>query len=523
MCEQCASLFNISRGTLLHIPPSLALMICDILYSPSLRSIPYLSMESNYQPSSLPTPDELQIALRLRWPDDLRFNNATQMLDSSRPIFIPSRIQGTLTDAEHHELQDQLLAAVASRTMAQTFGRAAIELRTRSPLLNRPLDIPTVCLQGRVHPTNAPLDLSQTEMLKTMIEWSSYYSGVAAGLRLPDSTCLQLHSEWLSMSASCQQSNVSAGLMLAFGLNGHITNMNLFTIHELLTANDRLMSISILLGYAVSRRGTADLQVYKMVVTHLPFLMGPTLLELHIDPMVQTAALVSLGLLFACTSHIGIINQLINEIGRSAPPEQEPSVERYSYSLAAGFAIGLIALGKGDDLSTDVPFAENIPSPVSRLVVLMEGGRRSQCVFPVSGMNEYRNGSHPSDHRTSVPQSNHAKESENVNIHLTGGAAAVALGLVYLRTSNKWAANCLKIPSTLLAVETIRPDLLLIRTVARSLVLWDDIRGSVEWVEAQVPSIILIHKKRIFSEESRHLERHDWSVDDETVAQSWKL
>lgn len=74
-------------------------------------------------------------------------------------------------------------------------------------------------------------------------------------------------------------------------------------------------------------------------------MMGPTLLELHIDPMVQTAALVSLGLLFAQSSHLGILGQLVNELGRPASPEHEPYADRYSYSLAAGFAIGLIALG----------------------------------------------------------------------------------------------------------------------------------------------------------------------------------
>lgn len=82
-----------------------------------------------------------------------------------------------------------------------------------------------------------------------------------------------------------------------------------------------------------------------MIVTHLPFMMGPTLLELHIDLMVQTAALVSLGLLFAQTSHLGILGQLINEIGRAASPNQEPSTDRYSYTLGAGFAVGLISLG----------------------------------------------------------------------------------------------------------------------------------------------------------------------------------
>lgn len=74
-------------------------------------------------------------------------------------------------------------------------------------------------------------------------------------------------------------------------------------------------------------------------------MMGPTLLELHIDPIVQTAALVGLGLLFAKSSNLGILTVLLNEMGKPAPVDQEPWTDRYSYTLAVGFAIGLISLG----------------------------------------------------------------------------------------------------------------------------------------------------------------------------------
>lgn len=52
-------------------------------------------------------------------------------------------------------------------------------------------------------------------------------------------------------------------MMYGFGLNGHIAKMNLFTIHELLSAGDRLMSVSVLLGYAASMVATGDRQVHK--------------------------------------------------------------------------------------------------------------------------------------------------------------------------------------------------------------------------------------------------------------------
>ncbi|VDM81446.1 unnamed protein product [Strongylus vulgaris] len=50
-----------------------------------------------------------------------------------------------------------------------------------------------------------------------------------------------------------------------------------------------------------------------MLTTHLPFLMGPTMLNLKIDPLIQTSAVTGLGILFAQTGHTNVVNKLLNE------------------------------------------------------------------------------------------------------------------------------------------------------------------------------------------------------------------
>jgi len=82
-----------------------------------------------------------------------------------------------------------------------------------------------------------------------------------------------------------------------------------------------------------------------MLATHLPFLLGPTLLEFRIEPIVQTAALVAIGYLFSETAHTSLTHQLINEMARETFFDADSSAERYAYVLATGFAIGLINLG----------------------------------------------------------------------------------------------------------------------------------------------------------------------------------
>lgn len=64
------------------------------------------------------------------------------------------------------------------------------------------------------------------------------------------------------MERNIFQNASSAGLMYAFGLGGHIVNLNFFTIHELLSSDHYMISLAILIGYAVAKRTSADVQVY---------------------------------------------------------------------------------------------------------------------------------------------------------------------------------------------------------------------------------------------------------------------
>ncbi|VBB30275.1 unnamed protein product [Acanthocheilonema viteae] len=527
-CEKLAQLFKFTKSSLLDLPPAVAIILCELLYEQSTKMMHFLTPAvCQKDRSHMPSAEENFLITRLRWQHDLRCINVIQMLDSRRPIFIPSNNEG-LSEASQREMAERLLKSFSMRNITHAFGRSALDFRSFSPPLSRPRAIPPLNLQGRLHPSNTPIELQQNELVKPMIKWGAFYNAVAAGLCIGDSDSLHLDSEWLAMSINNLQGSEAAGLMYAFGLNGHITNMNLFMIHELLSSGDPIMSIAILLGCGVSRRATADVQMYKMMVTHLPFMMGPTLLELHIDTMIQTAALVALGLLFAQSSHMGILSQLVNEIGRPACPDYEPPTDRYSYSLAAGFAIGLIALGRGEDLLSSVPFVEQYPAIASRLIILMEGGLRSLCVFPSTVSAEGPSSGHTTT-TSSFSQSNHVRGSENVNPHLTASPAAVALGLMYLRTENKWAAESLKIPETISAIEEIRPDLILLRTLCRHLVLWNEITASKHWVEQSVPLIVLNYKERLFNElsktddddEEEDLRMLQIAVDKQTIAQTY--
>lgn len=69
-----------------------------------------------------------------------------------------------LPEAELRDAHEQLLQSVSARTVSHCFGRAAIDFRSFSPPLNRPLVVPELNLQGRIHPSNTPFELPQNDV-----------------------------------------------------------------------------------------------------------------------------------------------------------------------------------------------------------------------------------------------------------------------------------------------------------------------------------------------------------------------
>ena len=58
-------------------------------------------------------------------------------------------------------------------------------------------------------------------------------------------------------------------------------------------------------------------------------------------------------------------------------PEEAPASDRYAYRLNAGFAVGLVNLGQGNELlARQMPFMEEQPSIIERLIHMINGHPR---------------------------------------------------------------------------------------------------------------------------------------------------
>ena len=81
-------------------------------------------------------------------------------------------------------------------------------------------------------------------------------------------------------------------------------------------------------------------------------------------------------------------------------------------------------------------------------------------------------------------------EGSLVNLDVTSPAATLALTLMFLKTNERTVADMLVLPDTTFNLDFIRPTCILLRVVARSLIMWDSIEPSEEWVMKQMPDVV---------------------------------
>jgi anaphase-promoting complex subunit 1 len=65
---------------------------------------------------------------------------------------------------------------------------------------------------------------------------------------------------------------------------------------------------------------------------------------------------------------------------------------------------------------------------------------------------------------------------------------------MYLKSGNHAVAEWMAAPNTQYLLDFVRPDLLLLRILSKSLILWDEIEPSKTWVSSHVPAIVAKYK-----------------------------
>ncbi|XP_010543717.1 PREDICTED: anaphase-promoting complex subunit 1 isoform X2 [Tarenaya hassleriana] len=402
---------------------------------------------------------------QLRYGRDLRLNEVRRLLCSSRPVVIQTSANPSVSDQEQQ--QDQLWC-IAQRTAALPIGRGAFTLSTIHTLLTEAFTVPKLVLAGRLPAqqnaiVNLDPNIRSIQELKT---WPEFHNAVAAGLRLAP---LQgkVSRTWIIYNKPGEPNAVHSGLLFALGLQGYLHVLNLSDIYQYFTQDHESTTVGLMLGLAASYRGTMQPDIGKALFFHLPARYQASYAEFEIPTLLQSAALVSVGILFEGSAHLQTMQFLLGEIGRRSAGDNV--LEREGYAVSAGFSLGLVALGRGEDT---LGFMETF---VNRLLQYI-GGKEEISLLTAS----------IEDNRSTAQ----IADGSSSNVDVTAPGAIMALALMYLKTESEVIFSKLSIPQTHYDLQCVRPDFIMLRVIAQNLIMWNRVYATNDWIDSQVPEIV---------------------------------
>ncbi|OZJ05747.1 hypothetical protein BZG36_01280 [Bifiguratus adelaidae] len=400
---------------------------------------------------------------------DLRIKEVQKLLQSSKAVKIRFADRPEYTDAERTAKIQTQLRVLSNRTLALSIGKGMLTYSTCQMDPTRKLFIPDIVLSAKVLPLNTTVELTLHGHSPDYIDWPIFHAGVAAGLRIkPDSN---VSGSWILYNKPSELDCHHAGFLLAMGLNGHLRRLPSVEWYKYLAQKHDIASIGLLLGLSAAFCGTSDGKVTRLLSIHIPALLPPNSTDLYHSSLTQTTCILGIGILYMSSAHRRMTELMLTEINRSDKTSNEAgNSHSEAYSLSAGMALGMIALGKGDVAGLhDLRIVDD-------LRVLMAGGPDATLAL---------------EHRQGTFQTRRTRMRESIDINITSPSAAIALGLMYLRTNKRHVAERIDIPDTAAVLNYIRPDFLFVRTLSRNLVLWDAIEPTTAWLNSQQPAFLL--------------------------------
>ena len=392
-----------------------------------------------------------QTITRMIFKDDQRFGEAAKLLHPLKPAVARCFQEPDWSDTDLLEAQQEMVKVIAIRTLSFSPGRGMLFYSARFPLLTEKFPIHGFTLSCIMKPSNTTVTADRNVYTEEKVSWAFFHAGVEAGLSISKGA-KGVDTSWILFNKPQELSNRHAGFLLALGLNGHLKSIAKWVAFKYLTPKHTMTSIGLLLGLAASYLGTMDTLITRLLSVHVTRMLPPGAAELNLSPLTQTAGIMAIGLLYCGTQHRRMSEIMLSEIENT---EQEDSTSPMDdlrdegYRLAAGLALGYINLGQGKNLTGlhDMQLVE-------RLLVLAVATKRVDLV-------------HILDKATA--------------------AATLAIALIFMKTEDAALARKIDVPDTAQQFEYVRPDIFLLRTLARHLIMWNGITPTINWMRSQLP------------------------------------
>ncbi|KAL0260066.1 Anaphase-promoting complex subunit 1 [Diplodia seriata] len=408
------------------------------------------SAEANDSSQSSSEADRHMIT-RLIFSEDRRYIEALRLLEPLRPAVAECIPDPSWTEAEHLDAQKSIMQWVMLRTFALPSGHSMLQFDSKRPLVTEKYPLHGFTTLCTMKPLNNTVSADRSTYTEEKFAWAFFHAGVSAGLSI-SRRAKGIDTSWIAYNKPAELSNKHAGLLFGLGLNGHLKNIAKWLSFKYLTPKHSMTSIGLLLGLSVSYMGTMDTLVTRLLSVHVTRMLPPGAADLNLPPLAQTTGLMGIGLLYLNSQHRRMSEIMLSEIEHvelEDPSAPSDNIRDEGYRLAAGFALGLINLGNGNDLRGlhDMRLVE-------RLLAVAVGPKPVDIV-------------HVLDQATA--------------------GAVIAIALVFMKTQNASVARKINIPDTLPQFDYVRPDIFLLRTLAKHLIMWDDIQADYTWIVANLP------------------------------------
>ncbi|KUI62408.1 Negative regulator of mitosis [Cytospora mali] len=381
--------------------------------------------------------------------EDRRLIEADAMLSTRHHRVIQCNSEPHWAESEYLEKQKEQVTIVATGTLAIPAGRGLMQYGLRFPLPTEKYDIMGFNLTCLVKPTNILVNADKSLFIEEKVNWAFFHQGAAAGLQVSPQA-KGIDNNWIIYNKpSGEPSNRHAGFLLALGLNGHLKSMVKWVAFKYLTTKHTMTSIGLLLGLAASFMGTMDNLITRVLTVHVTRLLPPGAAELNLSHLTQTAGLMGIGLVYCQSQHRRMSEVMMSEIEHEGDEDEEDPLRNEGYRLAAGFALGLINLGKGTDLRG------------------LHDMRLTEKLLTLSSAT---------------------KKVELVNVlDRSAAGAVIAIALIFMKSDDHIVARKVDIPDSVMQFTYIRPDILLLRTLAKNLIMWSCVQPTVEWIRSSLP------------------------------------
>jgi anaphase-promoting complex subunit 1 len=388
---------------------------------------------------------------RLIFREDRRFMEAHTLLEPLRQTVAECRMDNIVDEATMLDHQKILMQWVMIRTFSLPVGSSMIKFSSKKPLLTEKYPLYGFSTSCLMKPMGNVVTAERQNYSEEKYFWAFFNAGVAAGLSI-SRDAQGIDTSWIMYNKPIELTNKHAGLLLGLGLNGHLRTIAKWLSFKYLTPKHTMTSVGLLLGLSASFMGTMDTLVTRLLSVHVTRMLPVGAAELNLSPYTQTTGLMGIGLLYYNTQHRRMSEVMLSEIEHvEVPDPSEPpdSLRDEAYRLAAGFALGFINLGKGRDL----------------------GGLRDMQIV---------------QRLLTVAV---APKSVNV-VHILDQATAgavIAIALIYMKTHDRMVASKIDVPDTLPQFDYVRPDIFLLRTLAKHIIMWDNIEVTDTWVIKNLP------------------------------------